>query len=426
MFDKILKEIVPSNKEEEKAKEIINEFKSKLEKYLPEIIVGGSFGKDTWLKGDFDIDLFVLFEKDDKNISNIVEEALKKEKLNYIRIHGSRDYFKVSYKDFEFEIVPILKIEKPEDAKNVTDLSPYHIYYVKKKLEENPELKNEIRLLKAFMKNINVYGAESYIKGFSGYATELLIIYYKSFLNFIKQASEWKPKVLIDIEKHYKNVNEAIKTLGKDKTKSPIILIDPTFPKRNATASVSTEKFAKLIFYCKLLLNDLKEGKDITKYFFSKKIELKEYIVKAKKYNTKLIILEVLGKGNSIDIKNSKILKTAGFFKKQIENLGFKILDLDINFSKDIENPSYIYIYVYPEKLPDYELRIGPPVWVKESFNRFYEKWKKYEMKISKDGRIIAIIPRKIKNVKDAIEFIINKYKETLKEKVEYIKFKVY
>ena len=43
-----------------------------------------------------------------------------------------------------------------------------------------------IRIAKAFCHANNSYGAESYINGFSGYALELLVYYYGSFLKFIK------------------------------------------------------------------------------------------------------------------------------------------------------------------------------------------------------------------------------------------------
>jgi tRNA nucleotidyltransferase (CCA-adding enzyme) len=276
------------------------------------------------------------------------------------------------------------------------------------------------------MKGMGVYGAESYIRGFSGYATELLIIYYGSFLNLIEKASIWKPKVIIDIEKYYKDNREIIKSLGKDKTRSPIIIIDPTFPKRNATASVSTENFAKFIFYSRLLLRDLKENRDITSYFFAKKDTLDDHKNKADKYNTKLLVLEVIGKGNNLDVKNSKVLKMVKFFKKQIEILGFKVLDIEISFSKNLDRPSYIYMYVYPDTLPDYELRFGPPVWVKEDSEKFYEKWKNYEIKVSSDGRLVAITPRKVKKIEEAIEYILHTYKASIENKLEYLSFKIY
>jgi len=52
--------------------------------------------------------------------------------------------------------------------------------------ERLKKILDEIRIAKAFCYANNCYGAESYISGFSGYALELLVYHYKSFLKFIK------------------------------------------------------------------------------------------------------------------------------------------------------------------------------------------------------------------------------------------------
>ena len=422
-FKEILEMIVPSKEEEKKAWKIINEFKSKLEEYLPEVLVGGSFGKGTWLKGTSDVDLFIRFPKDGR-ISDKVEDALKKLGVNYIRIRGSRDYFKVFYENFEFELVPILKISKPEEAKNVTDLSPFHIAYVREKIKEKPYLVNEIRLTKAFMKAIGVYGAESYINGFSGYACEVLTIYYNSFLNLVKNASNWRPKVIIDPESFYKNKQEIINKLNIHRLQSPIVIIDPVCPARNVTASVSTKSFAQFIFYARRLLEDINKH-DIKKYFVVEQKTENYFIEKCKRLGTNLVVFEVIGKGNNLDVKNTKILKFLEFIKKQLTVLGFTIIDYDIIFQKDLNCTGKIYLYIYPNCLPEYELKSGPPVWVKEHAEKFYKKWVNFEVKISPDGRLLAIAPRRIKTLQEAISFIFNNFKSSIEDKVEKVSYSV-
>ena len=84
-------------------------------------------------------------------------------------------------------------------------ISYFHVNYVLSKLKKNPELSNEIKIAKAFCHGNDCYGAESYIRGFSGYALEILIIYYKSFLKFINAIADGNDKIVIDIEKMYEN-----------------------------------------------------------------------------------------------------------------------------------------------------------------------------------------------------------------------------
>jgi len=54
-----------------------------------------------------------------------------------------------------------------------------------------------------------------------------------------------KDKIVIDIEKHYKNKQAVLMDLNSSKLHSPIILIDPTYKERNALAALSSETFRK-------------------------------------------------------------------------------------------------------------------------------------------------------------------------------------
>jgi tRNA nucleotidyltransferase (CCA-adding enzyme) len=202
-------------------------------------VAGGSLAKKTNLRNDFDIDLFARFDYSlrKKDLSNLLEKALKKVFKKVERVHGSRDYFQVKNK-ITFEIVPVLNIKSYKKAENVTDMSPFHVEYVNKKL--NSKLRNEIRLAKQFCKSIRVYGAESYIQGFSGHVLDLLILYYGSFVQLLEQASVWGNRVIIDVDKKLK---DPMKELNESKTVSPLIVVDPIQPDRNAAAALSQEKF---------------------------------------------------------------------------------------------------------------------------------------------------------------------------------------
>ena len=162
----------------DKIEKVINLFKERLEKELKKqrikagMFVGGSFAKGTIVKQDeYDIDIFVRFEKKGDIgdiLGRIINKICKEAELKCEKVHGSRDYYKIFItKGIVFEIIPVLSIKKPADAENVTDLSYFHVNYVRRKAVR---LGNEIRLAKQFCHAQGVYGAESYIQGFSGYA----------------------------------------------------------------------------------------------------------------------------------------------------------------------------------------------------------------------------------------------------------------
>jgi tRNA nucleotidyltransferase (CCA-adding enzyme) len=195
----MLDEIKPDAKEEKELMTKINSFLKKLNSGLKnaKAELYGSGAKGTWLKGGFDADIFVKYDYSkfaDK--SDIISEELRKhlsrKKLKFDRMHGSRDYYRIKQDGFVYEIIPILDIKKAEQAKNITDISPLHAKWVK--ANASKKLVDDIRLAKAFLRANNLYGAESYIRGFSGYVTEILIVYYGGLLNLLKAAVKWKDK----------------------------------------------------------------------------------------------------------------------------------------------------------------------------------------------------------------------------------------
>ncbi|MBU0535617.1 MAG: nucleotidyltransferase domain-containing protein, partial [Nanoarchaeota archaeon] len=202
-------------------------------------VAGGSVAKGTFLKGDHDCDIFVKFslkEYRNQDISLLLEKVLRKAFKSLDKVHGSRDYYHMK-NEFKYEIVPVLDIRKSSQAVNVTDCSPLHVKWVNK----FPKMKKEIMLTKAFCKSAGVYGAESYIQGFSGHVVDIITVYYGGFLNLLKESKRWKKKEIIDYYKYHKG--RAMFNLNRSKTQSPLIVIDPVQPDRNAAAALGEEKF---------------------------------------------------------------------------------------------------------------------------------------------------------------------------------------
>lgn len=322
--------------------------KIKKKKINAEVFLGGSLAKSTIVKKDYyDIDIFVRFDKKygDKKISNLLGKILGS---NAKKIHGSRDYYQTKEEKVLIEIIPVLKIKKPEDAENVTDLSYFHVNYLISKIKKNKNLIDEILLAKNFTYAQNVYGAESYINGFSGYALELLITRYKNFLNFIKEISKIniKKKLIIDINKFYKNEDQILTELNKAKKQSPIILIDPTFKERNALSGLSKETLFKFQKSCKSFL------KNPSKNFFIKKEVSEDF----KRYKNAIILI-VETKKQAGDIAGTKSKKFFNFIEYKIKK-EFEIRKSGFDYSEE-ENKSYFYFVLDKKKN---EVIKGPPI----------------------------------------------------------------
>jgi len=404
---------VPTKLEEKKISETVKKILQKVNGQLKkskvnaELIVGGSVAKGTWLPGISDIDFFMRFDYNKyKNksgeLDNIAEKVLKKcFKIN--RLHGSRDYFSLQQAGFYIEIVPVLKITNPKQAKNITDVSPLHINWIKKQIKKKPEYFNEMRLSKQFFKANGLYGAESYIKGFSGHVIEILVVYYGSFLKLLKGISKYKKKQIIDIEKKYKTPAKALEAINPDKTQGPLIIIDPIEAGRNAAAALGNEKLNLAVKVCEKFL-----AKPNIEFFKIKPIKIKDLVAKKKK--RKLIILQAEPEKRKIDIAGAKLLKKFELLKEELTKEGFKISEAD--WWWDEKGPALFWFYLDPKSLSKTKIHWGPPVSVKEEFIKgFKRSWKKSKIKKTK-GRYYVEIKRKFIKPEDFLKNLIKKIKK--------------
>jgi tRNA nucleotidyltransferase (CCA-adding enzyme) len=405
-FEDILKKISPSKEElkeiNEKLKKFLRVIKKEIKnkKINVEIFIGGSFAKGTQIrKKVYDIDIFFRFSKNHKNISAITENLLKNFK-NVTKVHGSRDYFRVQIeKNLFFEIVPVLKIKKPNQADNITDLSYSHVKYIKKKIK-NKRILDEIQLAKAFCYSTKTYGAESHIRGFSGYSLELLIIYYKNFLNFLKEICKNKDeKIIIDIEKIYKNKPQVLRELNESKLGSPIILIDPTHKYRNALAALSYETFKKFKEEARKFLKNPSE-----KFFEVKEKNFDNIKRKYKRYDG--VVVEIKTNKQEGAIAGSKLLKFFNYLNCKISKY-FEIKEKNFEYNGD-NSAKGIFVAKSKEKI----LISGPYLNDKKNVKKFKENHKNIYIKKNR-----VYCEEKINfNLKEFLNNLKKKDKKIIKE----------
>lgn len=372
ILKEVLERVEPTKEEFKDIDNLLEDFIKKLRKNIKtqkinaEIFIGGSFAKSTVIrKDDYDIDIFIRFDKKYKNISDLTKKILRNTK-NVSLIHGSRDYFRIkASKDLFFEVIPVKKIKRPGEAENITDLSYSHVRYIKRKIKSEKIL-DDIRLAKAFCYGNNCYGAESYVNGFSGYALELLIYHYGSFLKFLRAMTKIKEQEVIDIEKHHKTKQQVLININAAKLDSPIVLIDPTYKQRNALAALSDETFRAFQKACRNFLKN-----PAIKAFEIKKIDFKKVEKDARKRMYEFILLEARTKKQEGDIAGSKLLKFYRHLGNEIEKY-FKIKSRGFEYNG---KKSAKYFFTVKKKL---EIMIrGPLESQKEHVKKFKKKYKK-------------------------------------------------
>ena len=413
----------PTKEEQTKVAQIIKEVETKVNsalkksKIAAKCSVGGSVARGTWLPGVSDVDFFILFDYEKYKgehqfLSDVAEKVLKKLFARVQRLHGSRDYFNaelcsadfatqsnVNYKNYILEFVPVLEISELSDALNLTDYSPLHVYWVRDRVKANRKLQIEIRLAKQFFKANEVYGAESYIAGFSGHATEILTIYYGSFMRLLKNAVEWKHGDIVDVNKNYKNPNQIFNAVNESKLQSPIIVIDPVEPTRNAAAALGEEKFGLLKKAAKRFL-----ANSSLDFFKIKAFDIKSL---KQKSGRKLFVLQATPLRGKEDVVGCKLLKQFSEFQKEIEHSGFKIMQSGWHWPG--KGPATFWIYLPAKPLPKERVVEGAPAKVQEKFiKQFKKKWKKAYLA---KGRYWAKESVKLRDPADAVKMSAKQFK---------------
>jgi len=362
IIEKVLEKIVPSEEEEKKLKEFVRKLLTvaRLKSGLEAVIVG-SIGKGTWLSGDHDIDLFLIFPK------STSREELETKGLEYGKKivkelggelwikYAEHPYTHAVIDNYEVDIVPCYKTSPNEKIVSAVDRSPHHLEFVLNNLK--PDMVNEVRLLKQFMKGIGVYSSDAKNLGFSGYICEILIIKYGSFKSVLTAAARWVPPVILSDR------------YDKKKFREPLVIIDPVDKNRNAAAVVSSENLIKFINASKKFLKE----PDI-EYFFPQKKELNEKeIEKLKDRGTNFIAITFAKPDVIDDILYPQLRK----FTTRLENLlrEYEFIPIRSNFFVS-EKEIIVILEMEVWSLPNIKKMVGPPIFSIKHSKEFLTKYK--------------------------------------------------
>ena len=231
------------------------------------------------------------------------------------------------------EVVPILKIERADEARNITDISPLHVEWVTRHM--TAAIRNSVLLLKTLLKAHGLYGAESHIRGFSGYVCEILSVHYKGFERLLKSAIKWKPGQVIDTEGYYRTKEEALHSLNASKL-GALVVIDPVQGSRNAAAAVSKESLSSFVKLARACLNRPRIG-----LFKEKPVDEKRL---RQRHKGKLVVwLDITPLEGKRDVVGAKILKCVKFFERELKKNGFELLNTGWDWKQaDRANAWYI------------------------------------------------------------------------------------
>ena len=364
----------------------------------------GSYAKGTLLSGKWELDIFVLFRGVDdvwvrSESLKVLSECLSP--LPFTIKYAEHPYVTLNIMGVEADIVPAVEVEKPRRGGLGVERTPFHTRYVRSKLAESPCMAGEVRLLKSFMEGIGVYGAETGLGGFSGYLAELLAIYYGGFLKVLEGALKWKPQVYIDPE------GLGNRELLREKyANSPMIVVDPVDPERNAAASVTLEKLATFIIAAKAYLEN--PGEEYFHYHAPQHVETlgPSVMISCSGEYSEEPPENIVGKLRRISNLTISTLSSKGFTPT------WKL------YGSDYASKAVIIVGLESLKLPELEYRRGPHPWddvdaaIKFISKRFEEGGVAW---IGEDGVLEGLRPRRHISALKALEELLPELKKSLK-----------
>lgn len=401
---KVLRRVTPSGKENKKELSIAGRLKKKIEgikgKHV-EVILAGSLARNTHLKGDKDIDLFILFDKALER-EEFVREGLRIAKQaikgrQWEIDYGEHPYLKTEVEGHEVELIPSYKITAPIELQSSVDRSPFHNAYLKARLDEGK--RKEVRVFKRFLKGINCYGAELRVQGFSGYLCEVLVLYYGGFERVLRNAVKWRKGEIIDLERHYRK--KEYSGLRRKFIES-LIVIDPIDRRRNAAAAVSLERINLFREKAGLFLK-----KASMEFFFPKAVKvLGKKELKKKLREREVLLVEMPYRKVHEDVTYGQLRRLLKKLKEELERNDFRVIKEDF-WSDELER-MVLLIELKKLKLGGMKVHSGPPIKMKEHRKKFLEKHGKGKERVKK-GKIQVIIQRKHVQAKTVIEEFFEK-----------------
>jgi len=413
IFFEVLKEIIPTQKEialingiTEKLKNLLTNKANELQIKYTTIEPQGSTGiKQTQLKDDFDIDLFIGLDYNQykPNYKGLSKNKLKKEsKKDFLKLcnnwilpsltlhefykprllYAEHPYITVNYLlddiKVKIDIVMYFELDLEYINKNgpitAVDRSPLHGCFVRDEL--NSTQKNEVRLLKQFFKSCYCYGDKSPVGkvGFIGYSAELLIYYFKNLINLFKNFNKLNSNPL----DYFKRTEEELSNVTHFQN-DYLIIIDPIDRNRNVASAISERAYK----YCNYKIGEFLKKPNL-EFFKIKPIPKADLSNKRDPLLLLIYIVELqnINKEIHYTINRDKLYSLSESLKangekefSHVERFG-KII-YEVYFEE--ENDQYnVAIYCEKPKISETYIRKGPPITEEKHVVNFKKKNPEY------------------------------------------------
>ncbi|WP_421908433.1 CCA tRNA nucleotidyltransferase [Methanolacinia petrolearia] len=374
-------------------------------------MVVGSVARNTWISGDRDLDVFMLFDP------SVARGELEKKGLalgrdiatrfggEVVEKYAEHPYVNTQINGFDVDLVPCYNVDSASHIQSAVDRTPFHTRYIRDRVRD---LTDDILLLKQFAKSCGVYGSDHMTEGFAGYLCELLVLHYGSFDDVIRNAALWTPGTIIDIENHRaKDFDE------------PLVVVDPVDPERNVASSLSLRKMSEFLVFCRDYISCP------AKEFFiipeQKKISRQEFNDEIRRRGTYFFAIVFENPDSIPDILVPQLRKSLRSLESLFGRNDFRVLRSDCHMG---DERSVLLFELIDEELPPVMKRAGPPVWNRINAEKFLRKHLGHTFSgpYIEGGKYIVEVERRHLNVLSLLkspEFIESGFGKDVKESIE-------
>jgi tRNA nucleotidyltransferase (CCA-adding enzyme) len=355
-------------------------------------MVVGSIARHTWVRGDRDLDIFMLFDPE------LSREELETEGLALARSiaslltsrfhekYAEHPYINACIDDVDVDLVPCYKVDSAARIQSAVDRTPFHTRYITDKING---LIDDVLLLKQFTKAGGIYGSDQMTEGFSGYLCELLVLHYGGFTPLIQAAASWRPGIVIDIEKH-----------AAKKFDEPLVVIDPVDPKRNVAAAVSLDRMAGFV--------ELARGygeKPVTGFFLhpmERCILKKELAARIAQRRTFVFAVTFATPRYIPEIVVPQLKRSVSAIRELLDRNGFAVHHASYDMQSE---ECMILLELLVGNLPAIRRHMGPPLWNHANADKFREKHlaEHQSWPFIEDGRYVMEVAREYQTAKSLL-----------------------
>ena len=347
-----------------------------------DVEVHGSVARDTWLVGQRDIDTFIVLRqgtdrKELLRVNEIVKDYVGK---GWVEAYAEHPYVRMMIEGFEVEFIPCFRAVAGRGFISATDRTPLHTSYLLPRLDAR--LRDDVRVLKAFMRGIGVYGAEIKVGGFSGYLCELLVVAHGGFEALVEAAGYWEEHPFIQLEKG-----------AAPKIREPLVVIDPVDPNRNVASAVTETALWTFVAAARALVEKPSE-----KFFRPPALEASGLKRKLEGRGSDLLFIVIRDVKPPVpDTLWGQLYRTEKALGRVLGERGFKVFR-----SGTWSDEASRHIFVYELEaitLPPLIKKVGPPVRLQKDSRDFLGTYRESPDLVSgpgiEGGKWFVIVKRK-------------------------------